>query len=112
MDFNTYIVELEKLEEAATTIESDPVHGVHLLMRDDCIIASSKSIKELKNISTARNSFPSLLKIVRELHGGLDKINCDGMCEVRGYGNLECGNCGTRRTTLEKVNAILEGERK
>jgi hypothetical protein len=40
------------------------------------------------------------------LVGALSGIGCNGMCDKRGYGNIECSNCSIARAALEKAKEI------
>lgn len=95
MSFDTYLKELEKIERQRP--------------KSECAMTEPllQSLNKYKAISYSE--FPTLLKIVRELHGAVESIKEEG--------NHPCADSldqilSEADGALEKVNAIVEEEGK
>lgn len=48
------------------------------------------------------------IQVIQKQAEALENVNCDGMCSIRGYGDLECPNCYRRRIAQEEIEKLCE----
>ena len=68
--------------------------------------AKWETTEEKSNVLFAhpyKNELKRILDHYEEMEKVIGQFGCNGMCEKRGYGKIECPNCELARETLRKV---------